>query len=78
MNGAPKPAPVPHSLNCLCRACVDARRDERDARLEEQHREGRRHELALLEDAAGRGVVFKPAKVRAGTLPALAKIGRAV
>jgi len=53
----PRP-PVPHALNCLCRACIDARRDELRSRLEEQEKEARRHALAALEDARGRGVVF--------------------
>jgi hypothetical protein len=67
---------VPHSLRCLCRACCDARRDEAAARLEEQRREGRRHALALIEDSAGRGVVFAP-KPMPGTRKAIvARYGR--
>lgn len=35
-DAAPKPPrPVLHALNCLCQACIDARRDERLARQEE-------------------------------------------
>lgn len=66
---------VPHAANCLCRVCCEARAAEVRRRLEEQRREGRRHELALLEDAAGRGIVFKPRKAQPGTRPALKKLG---
>lgn len=32
MSDATKPAPVPHSLNCLCARCIAARREERAGR----------------------------------------------
>lgn len=71
------PPPVVHSIRCTCAACISARQAEVRRRLEEQRREGRRHELALLEDAAGRGSVFKPLKrAQPGTQPALRKVGR--
>lgn len=71
------PPPVTHHLRCTCNACCEVRAAEVRRRLEEQRREGRRHELALLEDAAGRGVVFKPLKrAQPGTQPALRKVGR--
>lgn len=80
MNETPPP-PVTHAtehptLRCICATCCAARAAEVRRRLEEQRRERRLSDLVMLEEHAGRGVVFarlgKP-KPMPGTAPAIAK-----
>lgn len=64
---------VQHALNCACRDCIHARQAEVRRRIEDMRRDARREELARLEDAAGRGVVFgSPRKAQPGTALAIA------